>query len=58
MPRLANQAQERQRVVQQVQGGSLNGILKADQLPVDRQIVGKLLVSHLYALNPIRLDRR
>jgi hypothetical protein len=52
VPGLANQPQQRQRVVQEIKGGSLNGLFIADQLPLDRQIVCKAVVAHLYSLSP------
>ena len=52
VPGLADNAQQRKRVIEEIKGGSLNGLLGADQLPLDRQIVCKLVVAHLYRLSP------
>lgn len=50
--RLSNHAGERKRVLAELASGSLNGILEADNLPLDRQLVCKLIVAHLYSINP------
>ena len=51
VPRVAEVANERRSVLQELKTGSLNGILDAENLPGERQIVCKALMSHLYSLN-------
>ena len=51
VPRVAEAANERRSVLQELKTGSLNGILAAENLPGERQIVCKALMAHLYALN-------
>jgi hypothetical protein len=52
VPRISDNAGERREVLKEIQSGSLNGILNAENLPGERQLVCKLLVAHLYKLSP------
>ena len=52
VPALSEPDHERKRVLQEINGGSLNGLFIAENLPLDRQVVCKLVVAHLYKLSP------
>lgn len=51
VPGVTDHAQERRDVLAEIGSGSLNGILAAENLPGQRQIVCKLLVGHLIQRN-------
>ncbi|MEM9367239.1 MAG: hypothetical protein AAGD07_14705 [Planctomycetota bacterium] len=53
VPKLNNTSYERKRLKEEVDGGSLNGLLGANVLPLDRQAICKFLVAHLYSQDPI-----
>jgi hypothetical protein len=52
VPSLTNRNLERTEVLEELKSGALNGILNAENLPGQRQLVCKLLAAHLYRLNP------
>lgn len=51
VPRATDLPHERRMVIEELKSGSLNGILEAQHLPGERQIVCKALMSHLYTQN-------
>ncbi len=51
VPRAADLPHERRMVLDELKSNSLNGILDAQNLPGERQIVCKALMAHLYAQN-------
>lgn len=50
---VTNHAQEKDDVTEELRSSSLNGILNADNLPGQRQLVCKLIAAHLYQANPV-----
>ncbi|MGN6547912.1 MAG: hypothetical protein ACTHK7_22955 [Aureliella sp.] len=52
VPRISDLAAERRVVFDELKSGSLNGIMNAENLPGERQLVCKFLVAHLYKLSP------
>ncbi len=52
VPGLSNYVRERKTVTREIEGGTLNGLFGANRLPLDRQLICKLIVAHLYKTHP------
>ncbi len=52
VPRITDHPGELREVQAELKSGLMNGLMEAENLPLNRQLVCKLLIAHLYQLSP------